>query len=34
VPERPQWIVAVDPSTKEILNGAFFSYASTTVSQT
>jgi len=34
VTEKPQWVVAVDPSTKEMLNGAFFSYASTSVGQT
>lgn len=34
VPEKPQWIVAIDPTTKEILNGAFFSFASTNISQT
>jgi protein-export membrane protein SecD len=34
ISEKPQWIVAIDPSTKEILNGAFFSYASTSMSQT
>lgn len=34
ITERLTWMVAVDPSTKEILNGAFFSYASTSVGQT
>lgn len=34
VSEKPTWVIATDPSTKEILNGAFFSYASTSVGQT
>lgn len=34
ITEKPTWIVATDPNTKEILNGAFFSYASTSVGQT
>ena len=29
----PQWIVAVNPQTNEILNGAFFSYAAPSVNQ-
>jgi hypothetical protein len=33
VNKSPQWIVAVDPKTNEILNGAFFSYASPSTNQ-
>lgn len=33
VNKSPQWIVAVNPSTNEILNGAFFSYAAPGVNQ-
>lgn len=31
--KSPQWIVAVNPTTNEILNGAFFSYAAPGVNQ-
>jgi ABC-type Fe3+-hydroxamate transport system substrate-binding protein len=33
VNKTPQRVVAVNPSTNEILNGAFFSYASPSVNQ-
>ena len=31
--KSPQWVVAVNPSTNEVLNGAFFSYAAPGVNQ-
>ena len=33
VNKTPQWVVAVNPQTNEILNGAFFSYAAPSVNQ-
>lgn len=31
ISKTPQWVVAINPDTKEILNGAFFSYAAPSV---
>lgn len=33
VNKTPQWVIAINPQTKEILNGAFFSYAAPSVNQ-